>query len=296
MYKFVAIDIDGTLLNSRGKLSARTKEAVRRVINNGVKVVLTSGRVTNSAKQIAEEINSDRYMICDNGASIYDRSEDKVIFEAHIDRATVLQILDTCIENNIYYMVFTPKRIIVKDLKHMALAFYRQRHNCNDESTGINEIVYGGREYIEEIDESFTRIIVCDQDRPVYNSIVNKLKAYENVDLMAAPHVSNKKIVENGKEIFLSYSYAELLPKNTNKWIAIKMLIEQLNIKPSEVIAIGDNFNDIEMIKHAGLGVAMNNGSPVAKEVARVVAPSNDMDGVATVLEQYILANNRYFN
>ena len=84
MYKFVAIDIDGTLLNSRGKLSARTKEAVRRVINNGVKVVLTSGRVTNSAKQIAEEINSDRYMICDNGASIYDRSEDKVIFEAHI--------------------------------------------------------------------------------------------------------------------------------------------------------------------------------------------------------------------
>lgn len=294
MYKFVAIDIDGTLLNSRGKLSMRTKEAVRRVINNGVKVVLTSGRVTNSAKQVAEEINSDRYMICDNGASIYDRKEDKVVFEAHIDKTTVLQILDTCIENNIYYMIFTPKRIVVKDLKHMALAFYKQRHNCNDEATGINEIIYGGREYIEELDEPFTRIIVCDQDRPVYNSIVNKLKSYENVDLMAAPHVSNKKIIEDGKEIFLSYSYAELLPKNTNKWFAIEMLIEKLNIKSSEVMAIGDNFNDIEMIKNAGLGVAMNNGSPVAKEVARVVAPSNDMDGVAAVLEQYILANNRY--
>ncbi|MBQ8298908.1 MAG: HAD family phosphatase [Clostridia bacterium] len=294
MYKFVAIDIDGTLLNSRGKLSARTKEAVRRVINNGVKVVLTSGRVTNSAKQIAEELNSDRYMICDNGASIYDRKEDKVIFEAHIDKTTVLQILDTCIENNIYYMIFTPKRIIVKDLKHMALAFYKQRHNCNDEATGINEIIYGGREYIAELDEPFTRIIVCDQDRPVYNSIVNKLKAYDAVDLMASPHVSNKKIIENEKEIFLSYSYAELLPKNTNKWIAIKMLIEKFSINASEVMAIGDNFNDIEMIKHAGLGVAMNNGSPVAKEVARVVAPSNDMDGVATVLEQYILLNNRY--
>lgn len=294
MYKFVAIDIDGTLLDSRGNLSERTREIVRRVINNGIKVVLTSGRVTSSVKQIAEEVNSDRYMICDNGASIYDRKEDKVIFEAHIEKSTVLDILDVCIENNIYYMIFTPKRIIVKDLKHMALAFYKRRHNCTDEMTGISEIIYGGREYIENLDEPFTRIIVCDQDRPVYNSIVNKLKMYEGVDLMAAPHVSNKKIVENGKEIFLSYSYAELLPKNTNKWIAIKMLIEKLNIKENEVIAIGDNFNDIEMIKNAGLGIAMNNGSPVAKEVAMVVAPSNDMDGVATVLEQYILLKNRY--
>lgn len=293
MYKFVAIDIDGTLLNSRGQLSERTKEIVRRVTKTGVKIVLTSGRVTSSTKKIAEELNVDRYMICDNGASIYDRLENKVLFEAHIDKKTVLEILDTCIENNIYYMVFTPTKIIVKDLKHMALAFYKQRHHCKDEATGISEIIYGGREYIEETNENFTRIIVCDQDRAIYKSIVNKLKNYDSVDLMAAPHVSNKKIVEDGKEIFLSYSYAELLPKNTNKWIAIENLINKLNIKPSEVIAIGDNFNDIDMIKNAGLGVAMNNGSPVAKEVASVVAPSNDRDGVAIVLEQYILRDNR---
>ena len=294
MYKFVAIDIDGTLLNSRGQLSTRTKEAIRRVTKNGVKVVLTSGRVTFSTKKIAEELNADRYMICDNGASIYDRFEEKVLFEAHIDKETVLNILDTCVENNIYYMVFTTSKIIVKDLKHMALAFYKQRHHCKDEATGISEIIYGGREYIETLDEHFTRIIVCDQDRAIYNSIVNKLKNYDTVDLMAAPHVSTKKIVEDGKEIFLSYSYAELLPKNTNKWTAIENLIDQLNIKPTEVIAIGDNFNDVDMIKNAGLGVAMNNGSPVAKEVASVIAPSNDRDGVAVVLEQYILSDNRY--
>lgn len=296
MYKFVAIDIDGTLLNSKGNLSSRNKETIKRVIANGVKVVLTSGRVTQSAKLIAEELNSDRYMICDNGASIYDRKKEKMMFEAHIDKAIVLQILDTCIENNIYYMIFTPKRIIVKDLKHLALAFYKQRHNCNDEATGVTEIVYGGKTYVTELDEPFLRIIVCDQDRPVYNSIVNKLKAYDGVDLMSAPHVSNKRIIDDGKEIFLSYSYAELLPKGTNKWIAINKLIEKLNIKSSEVMAIGDNFNDIEMIRNAGLGIAMNNGSPVAKEVATVVAPSNDMDGVALVLEKYILNSDRYIN
>ncbi len=296
MYKFVAIDIDGTLLNSRGQLSQRTKEAVRRVTKLGTKIVLTSGRVTSSTKKIAEELNADRFIICDNGASIYDREEEKLLYEAHIDKETILKILDTCITNNIYYMVFTPTKIIVKDLKHMALAFYKQRHHCRDEATGMNEIIYGGREYVEGLDEHFTRIIVCDQDRPIFNSIVNRLKEYDSLDLMAPPHVANKKIVEDGKEIFISYSYAELLPKNTNKWVAIETLIDKLNIKPFEVIAIGDNFNDIEMIKNAGLGVAMNNGSPAAKEVAAVVAPSNDKDGVAVVLEQYILRDNSYIS
>ena len=70
-------------------------------------------------------------------------------------------------------------------------------------------------------------------------------------------------------------------------------LIKELNIKTEETIAIGDNVNDIQMIKNAGLGVAMNNGSPVAKEVARVVAPSNDQDGVAMVLQQYVLSETQ---
>lgn len=295
MYKFIAIDIDGTLLNSKGQLSTRTKDAIRRVSMSGVKVVLTSGRVTSSTKKIAEDVNSDRYIICDNGSIIYDRLENKILHEAYIDKELVLNILDKCIENDIYYMVFTTKKIIVKDLKHMALAFYKQRHHCRDEATGISEIVYGGRNCVEEVEEPITRIIVCDQDRAVYNSIVNKLRTYKEVDLMIAPHVSKKKIVDGEKEIFLSYSYAELLPKNTNKWSAIENLIDKLNIKPHEVIAIGDNFNDVDMIKNAGLGVAMNNGSPVAKEVASVIAPSNDKDGVAVVLERYILEKNRYY-
>lgn len=295
MYKFIAIDIDGTLLNSKGQLSRRTKDAIRRVSMSGVKVVLTSGRVTSSTKKIAEDVNSDRYIICDNGAIIYDRVEDKTLYEAYIDKDIVLNILDKCIENDIYYMVFTTKKIIVKDLKHMALAFYKQRHHCRDEATGISEIVYGGRSCVEAVEEPITRIIVCDQDRAVYNSIVNKLKTYKEVDLMIAPHVSKKKIIDGEKEIFLSYSYAELLPKNTNKWSAIEKLIDKLNIKSHEVIAIGDNFNDVDMIKNAGLGVAMNNGSPVVKEVASVIAPSNDKDGVATVLERYVLERNRYY-
>lgn len=169
---------------------------------SGVKVVLTSGRPTCSAKNIAKEINAKPYMICDNGASIYNVEQDELISEASIDRETVLKIIDTCIHNHIYYMVFTSKEIIVKDLKHMALAFYKKRHNVNSEITGISEIKYAGKEYIETVKEPFIRIVVCDEDRPIFNSIVNRLKKYDSVDLMAPPHVSNKIIQSNRKGYF----------------------------------------------------------------------------------------------
>lgn len=289
MYKLIAIDIDGTLLNSNGELTVKTKEIIRRVVNQKVKVVLTSGRVTNSVKAIAEKISADNYIICDNGASIYDISEEKTVWSKEIDKNTVLELVNICIENNIYYMVFTDKEIIVKDLRHMALAFYMQRHNCNDEATGITQIKYGGMDYITKVERPIRRIVVCDQDRVIYNSIVNKLNKYDGVDLMATPHISNKIIKQGNERVVLSYSYAEILPKGTNKWIAIKELIKKFNIKEEEVMALGDNFNDISMIQNAGLGVAMNNGAPVAKEVARVIAPSNDEDGVALILERYVL-------
>lgn len=292
MYKFIAVDIDGTLLNSNGQLSNRTIDTIKKVTNKGVNVVLTSGRVTGSVKTIADKISANNYIICDNGASIYDVKNEKTIWSKEIDKDVVIELINICIENNIYYMVFTDKEIIVKDLRHMALAFYKQRHNCNDEATGITQFKYAGLDYIKNNDRPIRRIVVCDQDRVIYNSIVNKLKQFDGVELMAAPHVSNKIIKEGNEKIVLSYSYAEILPKGVNKWTAIKELIKEINIKDEEVIAIGDNFNDIHMIQNAGLGIAMNNGTSVAKQVARVIAPSNDEDGVAHVLERYVLNNN----
>ena len=294
MYKFVAIDIDGTLLRSDGELSEKNKSIIKRVVDSGVHIVLTSGRATGSVKKIARQLNVDKYMICDNGASIYDFKKEEMVYERYIDKETILRIVDTCINNNIYYMVFTTKEIIVKDLKHMALAFYKSRHHINNEFSGGSEIKYAGRDYIESVEDPFIRIVVCDQDRPVFNAIVNRLKKYDSVNLLAPPYVSNKVINDGENSVLISYSYAELLPKNSNKWVAIESLIQQINIKPNEVIAIGDAFNDIEMIKNAGLGVAMNNGAPCAKEVARVIAPSNDQDGVAVVLEQYILNRKQF--
>lgn len=289
MYKFIAIDIDGTLLNSAGELTKHTSDVIKEATKRGVKVVLTSGRVTDSVKGIAEQINADKHIICDNGATIVNLEDGKTIYAKYIEKETIIKLVDFCINNNVYYMVFTNKEIIVKDLQHMAFAFYKQRHHLNDEATGVSQIKFAGIDYIKKVTDPFTRIVICDQDRAIYNSIINVLKNFDDIALLAAPHISNKIVDDGDKKVVLSYSYAEILAKDTNKWTAIEELIGKLKIKRSEVMAIGDNFNDIEMIKNAGLGIAMNNGSPVAKEVATVIAPSNNEDGVAKVIERYVL-------
>lgn len=253
MYKLIAIDIDGTLLNSSGELTDYTINTIRKVTDRNVKVVLTSGRVSDSVRGIAEKLNADRHIICDNGATIFDILSNETIFFKYIDKETILELVEFCITNNIYYMVFTSNEIIVKDLKYMALAFYKQRHHLKDEATGISQIKFAGIDYIKKLNEPFTRIVICDQDRAIYNSIISMLKEYENIALLAAPHISNKIIKDGEKEILLSYSYAEILAKDTNKWTAIKFLADKFGIKRDEIITIGDNFNDIEMIKNAGL-------------------------------------------
>lgn len=213
----------------------------------------------------------------------------ETVFSRYIEKETIIKLVDFCNANNVYYMVFTNKEIIVKDLQHMAFAFYKQRHHLKDEATGVSQIKFAGLDYIKKVKEPFTRIVICDQDRAIYNSIVNVLKNFDDIALLAAPHISNKIVDDGDKKVVLSYSYAEILAKDTNKWTAIKFLTDALKIKKEEIMAIGDNFNDIEMIKNAGLGVAMNNGSPVAKEVATVIAPSNNEDGVAKIIERYVL-------
>ena len=90
-------------------------------------------------------------------------------------------------------------------------------------------------------------------------------------------------------EKVIEYSYADICAKGTNKWAAIKVLTSKLGILDEEVIAIGDNINDVKMIENAGLGVAMKNGSPHVRAMADVVAPSNDDEGVAYIVEKYVL-------
>lgn len=287
MYKLIAIDIDGTLLNSKKELTKTTIEILREASKKGIYIVLTSGRLTENIKKFASEIGADKYIIAENGASIINLQTDELEYSKYIDKSIVNKVLDVCDENNIYYMVYTTKDLIVRSIKHMAMFFYKQNFNPN---ARINTVV-ADREYINNVKEPFTKLMICDEDRAIYNNIVAKLKNIEGIDVLPVPHISSKNLEINGEETKIEYSYADICAKGTNKWTAIKELASKLGIKDDEIMAIGDNINDIKMIENAGLGVAMGNGSPHVKAIADVVAPSNDEDGVAYVVKKYVLDN-----
>ena len=101
MYKLVAIDLDGTMLNSYGMVTENTKKIIKDTISKGTEVIIASGRPIDSIKTIAKEIGSENYFIAGNGALVYDIKKDEVIYEKFMTKQKVLEIIKICEENSI---------------------------------------------------------------------------------------------------------------------------------------------------------------------------------------------------
>ena len=145
-------------------------------------------------------------------------------------------------------------------------------------------------EYIQNReDEDYLKITICDNDKVIFGSIIRKLRTIKDVDVLDVAHMSRKLIKDGTENVSMEYFYTEITNTNVDKWQAIENLIEKLNINKEEVIAIGDNINDAEMVKNAGLGIMMGNSAPYIKEMADIVVSDNDNDGVAEAIEKYIL-------
>ena len=290
MYKLVAIDLDGTLLDSYGQISEANKDAIKNSINKGTKIVLASGRGAMSVRNFATEIGANEYMICGNGAMVYDIKEEKIIYEKFLNQKKVLQLIKICEENSIYYSVYTEKGVIAKSLNYNVLFYNHENSNKpDDKKTNIylTESVY---DYILNRKENdYTKITVCDNNNIIFNSIIKKLRKIRGIDVLDVGHMTRKLMKLGTEQYSIEYFYTEITNENINKWNSIEFLIEKLGIKKEEVIAIGDNINDKEMLENSGLGVAMANSAPYIQKMADVVTDSNNDNGVAKLLEKYVI-------
>ena len=287
MYKLVAIDLDGTMLNSYGIVTENTKKAIKRTIEKGIDVIIASGRPVDSIKTIANEIGSKNYFIAGNGALIYDIQKDKNIYENYLNKEKVLEIIKMCEENSISYNVYTDKTILAKALKYNVLYYYKENlKKPEDKQTHIN-IVENLYEYINKMEEEkFLKITICDENKSIFQSIIKKLDEIENIQVLEVSHMSRKMIQQGTEEIPIEYFYTEISSKNTDKWYALEYLMKKLKIKKEEIVTIGDNMNDKKMIEEAGLGIVMGQSSPLIKEIANEITTTNEEDGVAIALDK----------
>ena len=290
MYKLIAIDLDGTLLNSQGEISDENRLYLKKAINSGIEVVLASGRPIDSVENLSLEIGANRYLISGNGAVVYGIQEKEILYNKFLSKAQVLNIIKMCKDNSIYCNVYTENEIIAESLNYNILFYYRENENKDEEKRTKINIVNDMYKYIESSQvEKYLKITVCDDSQLIFNSILRKLKTISDVDVLDVSHMSRKIIKDGTERIQIEYFYTEITNRNVNKWEAIKYIIEKDGIAPEEVVGIGDNINDKEMIEYAGLGVAMGNSSPDVKAVAKIVVADNNSDGVAEAIKKYIL-------
>lgn len=222
MYKFVAIDLDGTMLNSYGMVTENTKNVIKQTIEKGTEVIIASGRPIDSIKTIAKEINSNNFFIAGNGALIYDIQKDEIIYNKYMSKQKVLEIIKICEENSISYNVYTDKTILAKALKYNVLYYHKENLKKEEnKKTNIN-IVDNMYEYVKEMqEEKFLKITVCDEEKSIFNSIIRKLRDVSDIEVMDVSHMSRKTIRQGTEDFSIEYYYTEISSKNVDKWLSL---------------------------------------------------------------------------
>lgn len=266
-YKMIVLDLDGTLVDSKKKISQRNKEALQKAMQKGVKVVLASGRPVKGVMPKAEELELEKNngcIVAFNGGRIIDVTTGECLFEADLPDGYLKKVYELSRECNIGLMTYegNDKLITVDDNEYIQLEI-RVNH--------------------------LERVVPKDIVEYVTFPVAKYLLAGEPKDVEKAEPIFKEAL---GKELNVFRSdpfFLEILPAGIDKAYGLQKLIDVLGIKREEVIACGDGYNDITMLEFAGLGVAMENAMEQTKAAADYITLSNDDDGVAAVVEKFIL-------
>ena len=269
-YKMLVTDMDYTLLNKEKKVSDRNREALRRAMEKGVHMVVATGRIYTSARIYAKLLGLDTPIIASNGALIKDAS--KTIFRDILSQDTVREMLRLCHKYGVYCHFFTENTIYSEKLINVSLRYTEWNKYMGEEDQVKIRIVDDGEEIVEAAKSEVLKAVVFDDD----DEKIQKLRD----GIMETGIVSVSQSMKHNLEV---------MNKGVNKGNAVRILAQMYGINREEIIAIGDNENDISMIEYAGLGIAMGNAEELLKRAADHVTGDYQEDGVAEAIEKFIL-------
>jgi Cof subfamily protein (haloacid dehalogenase superfamily) len=264
-YKMLVLDLDDTLLRDDYSISSRNRELLIQAQEQGVIVVLASGRPTPAMVRYAEELNLAKYnsyMISFNGAVVTSMQSNEVLFETSLTQKEIHSLYDFSVDNNVHIITYSDKGVISETDSEFI--------DVELKLTGIPH--HKVPSFKSEITSSAVKCILLEH--PDYLKEVEKKLKAERTDLS----------VSRSKPFFL-----EVMPQGIDKAASIDLLARKLDIKQSEVIAVGNAGNDLTMVQYAGLGIWVDNVSDDIRHHADFIVASNENDGVAEVVERFIL-------
>lgn len=269
MAKLIISDIDGTLLPAgKTEIPERVLHALQAAIDQGIEVVIASGRMYSDIPEELKSLRGLRYVITCNGASIYDRQEERVIFDCKIPAGQAADILRRLTSYHCYGCIYLPEGV----------------NNWKERPEGLDELYPMRREFFRRAPHEDLAAWVEDHEKAAEKIFIAVLEREERDQI--------RRVLSKLPGIHVTSSSPKNLEVNhiqADKGSALAWLCRHLDISPADVIAMGDNENDYNMLSLAGTAVAPANAVEVILDLATVVTPACKQCGMAIYMEEHVL-------
>ena len=248
-YKLIVLDLDGTLTNSKKEISSRNRETLIRIQEQGIRLVLASGRPTYGIVPLANELRMNEFggfILSYNGGEIINWETKEMMYENVLPNEVVPVLYECARTNHLSILTYDGAEIVTE----------------NSQDPYVQKEAFLNKMAIRETNDFLTDITL-----PVESELCIRLQGKINV-FRSEPY------------------FLELVPQGIDKALSLSVLLENIGMTREEVIAIGDGYNDLSMIKFAGMGIAMGNAQEPVKKAADYITLTNDEDGVAEAIER----------
>lgn len=264
MYKIIAIDMDDTLLTDELTITEGTKAALEAAMDKGVIVTIATGRMFASAKQSAERLGLKVPLITYQGALVKHAADETIIYERYVPANVVKHVFDYALSHGIHLQAYYNDTLVAKEENDKLIAYSRM-------SNIPYEIV---PDFAKLVQKPFPKLLMIDEPDKLDQVAIELKQA-----LGGQAHITKSKP-----------NFLEIMHPEGTKGHALRFLADHYGCDISQTIAIGDSYNDSEMIETAGLGVAMENAVEHLKNIADYVTRSNNDEGVRHVIEKFVLS------
>lgn len=279
--KLVASDLDGTLVDHNNFIPSKNLDAIKSMHNKNIDFAICTGKTYSITKDICSKCNAS-YGIFGNGTLIVDLSTGKEIYKNLVNIEDFNSCYDIAKKNNLHVHIYTDNEVITEALMYMDLRNYILNGSKNTESINF-KIVSNIKEYVNIHNSQIFKLIISS-DKPlddIKNTIVKQIPLSIN-------HIKKKN---QYKDIIINkeYEYLDITPKNIGKGYALNYLSNFLNVDTNDIMAIGDNVNDIDMLKNCGIGVTLSDSYDEIKKIATYTTQNTvENSGFAEAIYKFI--------
>lgn len=270
--QLLVVDIDGTIAGESNEISEPVRFAIQAAQNRSVQVAIATGRMYRSALRFHQEVGSTLPLLAYQGAWIQNPATGQLHRHWPVSRQTAHQLLDYFEQPDLRSLLsvhfYINDQLYVRELTKETQIY--------SERSGIEPILVGDLRRV--LTDEPTKVLALSDDTAVIDALLGTLRQqYTPAELYLTKSVA---------------TFFEATNPFVNKGTGVRYLAEELlGIDAANVMTIGDNFNDVEMLEYAGIGVAMGNAPPQVKAIAQWVAPSVEQDGAAAAIEEFVLRN-----